>query len=188
MSIRELDRCPGIDTRRFDRLTRDRRHVLDVLDKQPLPITERHLAAFLTTDRWRDRSTTTVRTKLRHVVLPKLATAGYIAWDRSEAVVTDVDLAAGEEQTDSERASAGDAVEGDLHVVLNLIETLSGDQHESDLAAAVAAVTGASDPDPETVEKQAIKLRHRWLPKLDQNGFVEYDPAEGIVTPADSSD
>lgn len=183
MTSRELYRWSDSDTRILNQLTRDRRDILDALGEQSLPITEYQLAATLTARKSPDRSTMKTRTKLRHVDLPKLADAGQIEWDDSEGVVTAIDLSTGDR---SAQAAGGDALEGELRVVLNLIETLRGPQHERDIAYGVAAITGSSDPDSEAVEEATINARHRYLPKLDQAGLVEYDSEAGTVAAAGS--
>lgn len=189
MSTSELPSRPESSTRTLDELTENRRIILDTLDEQSLPITEWHLAALLTADGWGDRSTTQARTKLRHVDLPKLADAGYLTWDESAAAVTEVDLSTLESmETDSNTADATTELDDDRRVAMHLVETLHGPQDERDLAYGVAAISGSGDPDPDAVDEMATRLHHCALPKLDQAELVDYDPEEGLVAAADSSE
>jgi len=189
MISRKLPRRAASSTERSNQPTRDRRFILDALDDQSLPITERQLAATLTADKWDDHSREEAQIRLRHVDLPKLADSGHITWNEAEGLVTGVDLPAsetpprkGEGKLTAITNDIDNTLTGKLRVVLHLVQTLEGPHQERNLAHAVAAVTESADPDPETVDQTALSLRHNYLPKLDRAGFVEYDPTDGTVS------
>lgn len=50
-----------------------------------------------------------------------------------------------------------------------------------DTVAEAIAAREEADPAPETIERVAIELHHNHLPKLDECGFIEYEPKARLV-------
>lgn len=176
-------------------LTPVRQRILAVLLDRSTPTTEEELAAELAgsgrEEPVEDPSREEIRIRLRHADLPKLADAGLVTWDESDAVVTAVDHPALDEnraeraieaETDRWDGVVADAPHERRGTVLTLVETRNGPRERGDLAREVAASEADGEPSAEAVDEVGVTLHHVHLPKLERAGLVEYDADDGRVS------
>ncbi|WP_254767576.1 DUF7344 domain-containing protein [Salinilacihabitans rarus] len=68
-------------------------------------------------------------------------------------------------------------------LTLDVLEGNTAPVDLDELAAGIAAREDGIDADESAVERVAIDLHHVHLPKMDDLGIVDYDPASGRVDP-----
>ena len=131
-----------------------------------------------------------VRIRLHHVDLPKLAETGHLDWDKSAREVSPTDhpvydgSSADEDgSVASSRASTIPALADDRRrEILALIESECGPVTPETLARNVAARDADGEPSQSRIENVLVQLHHCHLPKLADAGLIEYDRGDGRIT------
>lgn len=130
-----------------------------------------------------------VRIRLHHVDLPKLADAGLLDWDKEagEVFPTDHPVYDGSSADEdgsvaSSRASTATLADDRRREILASIESDGGPITRETLARNVAARDADGEPSQSRIENVLIQLHHRHLPKLADAGLLEYDRSDGRIT------
>lgn len=189
-----------MDTRYFGVLTDEtRRRVLEILDGSPAAVSEQDLAERLAVRAGSSESgaetsdvAASLRVRLYHVHLPKLADHGIVDWDREEETVAATDHPVYDAAELDEPVETGDhesvvsprAADRRLDV-LSVVESADGPVTREDIANKLASREADGQPETTRVEELTINLHHRHLPKLSADGLVDYDPDTGIVACSD---
>lgn len=179
-----------LDTPTQDALAdEDRRRIIRLLRGRPGTVSERELADRLaaTTVTSKSEDTTTLRTRLHHIHLPKLADCDLVDWNeqRGEVAATDhpvydVDRA-DELLSDDGRDSIVPALADDRRrEVLAVLEDESRSITRDELARKLAS-SRTDQPSARDVEDVNVRLHHCHLPRLERADLVEYDPDDGSV-------
>lgn len=178
----------------FDALgARERRHSLAYLQEQPDNIASiDDVASYLSAETGQDR--TTIMTSLTHSHLPKLADYGFIEYDQrigdgdadtaivdrtsfeDDRVLLDYLTDAAEQDDDHVDAVFDALADGRRREALYVLE------YEQDRRSTLIGIANHLEPDPRTRGNTMTRLHNVDLPKLQESGWVQYDPTTQKVT------
>ena len=176
------------------RRTARRRHVLDVISGQTTPIELEELAIEIAAQEAGATPppaevVTSVKIGLHHARLPKLDDEGLIDYNTESCVVEPNDPVTGTDDTDASSntdytENRHSADEFQRLVVEYFDESISDTASLDDLARYAAA--RHTDADDWSAKRVQLWLHHAVLPKLDDHGFVGYNPETTMARfPAD---
>lgn len=132
-----------------------------------------------------------LRIRLSHIHLPKLADGGLIEWDKEERSVTAIDHAVsnvqlGEPIGSTDRGSTASAPAPDRdREILDTVEAQNGSVTRSELANELSQKGANSDRTGRSVDEIQIRLHHCQLPRMADEGRIEYGP-DGEITVTES--
>lgn len=183
------------DTRVRDALAdEDRRRIVRLLRGRtgavPLPELADRLAAAAPGSEPTDDATASaksLRTRLYHLHLPKLADCGLVEWNETERTaaptdhpVYDVDRAEDLLSPDGADSVVRVLADDRRREVISVLEAVDGPMARDRLARELAS--SDADGAAADVDDVRVRLHHDHLPRLDRTGLVDYDPDEATVT------
>lgn len=129
-----------------------------------------------------------IRVRLHHVHLPKLADHGLVLWDEQEQTVSATDHPVYESDRveelpmDNGEDRITEALTDDRRrEILAIVTSQNGAVTREALARKLARRETDKQPAKSLIEDIEVQLHHRHLPKLDQAGLVEYDLGDATV-------
>lgn len=129
-----------------------------------------------------------IRIRLHHVHLPKLADHGLVSWDERERTVSATDHPVygsgrieGLPTDDGEDAITEALTDDRRREILAIVTSRNGAITREALARTLARRETDRRPAKSLIENIELQLHHRHLPKLDEAGLVEYDLGDATV-------
>lgn len=176
-----------MDTRLSEALSSEHcRQIIRILRGRNEAITEGDLADRLATaqDSTSDGS---LRIRLHHLHLPKLADMGLVEWDDAAQEVAPTEHSVYDALDDSEPDDDRDSIAPVLaddrrRTIVAIVYAENSPVTRAELAHELASLEAAGEPAASRVETVTLQLHHRHLPKLAEAGLLEYDRADGTIT------
>lgn len=191
MSVTRDSRREETDTRIDAALTDENcRRIVEILHEGSETVSVRDLARQLLTASSESSTTDaeSLRVRLHHVHLPKLAESDFVDWDRKEGTVSATEHPVYDSDDVSEVTVTGSgdspvqAIRDDRRrEILAIVEFENGSVTRESLARRLARRESDELPPKSLVEDIEVRLHHVHLPKLVQAGILEYDLDDGIV-------
>lgn len=162
------------------------RQIIRILRGRNGTITEGELADRLATPQ-DSTSEETLRIRMHHLHLPKLADMGLVEWDDAAQEVAPTEHTLYDALDDSGAADDRDSIAPVLaddrrRSIVAIVHAENGTVTRTDLAHELASLEAAGEPAPSRVETVALHLHHHQLPKLADAGLLEYERADGTIT------
>jgi hypothetical protein len=163
-----------------------RRQVVQILHEDTRAVSIHDLAEQIAATSSADADS--LRVRLHHNHLPKLAECGLVDWNSESGMVSTTDHPVYETERLEEPTANGDDrftrafLDDGLSEVLAAVRSENGPVTRESVARKLARQESDGRPPEELVEDIAVQLHHQDLPKLVESDTIGYDPSDGTVT------